>query len=74
MLDFTNVKKNYEPLITLYTQGRPKAYVIKLFTMVIYHHSMVMPSFWVEKLYCLGDLHGMAVDYNGKKFYNIGPL
>jgi hypothetical protein len=31
----------------------PGAYVIKLFTAVIYHHSTVIPSFCVIKLYYL---------------------
>ena len=51
----------------------PGANVIKLFTMVIYCHSMVIPSFCVIKLYYLGNYHGMAVNYHGiKLFYNIG--
>jgi hypothetical protein len=45
------------------------ASVIKLFTTVIYCHSMAIPSFFVIKLY----YRGMAVNYHGKKFYNIGP-
>ncbi len=49
------------------------ANVIKLFTTVIYCHSMVIPSFCVIKLYYLGNYHGMAVNYHGiKLFYNIG--
>jgi hypothetical protein len=43
----------------------PWANVIKLFTAVIYHHSMVIPSFCVIKLYYLGNYHGMAVNYHG---------
>jgi hypothetical protein len=35
------------------------AKVIKLFTMVIYPHSVVIPIFFVIKLY----YHGMAVNY-----------
>jgi hypothetical protein len=57
------------------SKGRtiPGANVIKLFTMVIYCHSMVIPSFCVTKLYYLGNYHGMAVNYHGiKLFYNIG--
>ena len=51
----------------------PGANVIKLFTMVIYSHSMVIQSFCVIKLYYLGNYHGMAVTYHGiKLFYNIG--
>ncbi len=49
------------------------ANVIKLFTVVIYYHSMVIPSFCVIKLYYLGNYLGMAVNYHGiKLFYNIG--
>ncbi len=49
------------------------ANVIKLFTVVIYCHSMVTPSFCVIKLYYLGNYHGMAVNYHGiDLFYNIG--
>ncbi len=48
------------------------ANVIKLFTAVIYCHSMVISSFCVIKLYYLGNYHGMAVNYHGiKLFYNI---
>jgi hypothetical protein len=39
--------------------------VIKLFTPVIYHHSMVIPSFCVIKLYYFGNYCGMAVNYHG---------
>ncbi len=48
-------------LITL----APGANVIKLFTMVIYHHSMVILSFCVIKLHYLGNYSGMAVNYQG---------
>jgi hypothetical protein len=41
------------------------ANVIKLFTAVINHHSTVMPSFCVIKLYYLGNCLGMAVSYSG---------
>jgi len=51
----------------------PGANVIKLFTAVIYHHSMVILSFCVIKHYYYGKYHRMAVNYRGKKFYNIGP-
>jgi hypothetical protein len=51
----------------------PGANVIKLFTAVIYCHSMVISSFCVIKVYYLGNYHGMAVNYHGiKLFYNIG--
>jgi hypothetical protein len=41
------------------------AKVIKLFTAVIYHHSMVMPSFCVIKICYPENYHGMAVNYYG---------
>ncbi len=51
----------------------PGANVISLFTMVIYSHSMVIPSLCLIKLYYLGNYHGMTVNYHGiKLFYNIG--
>ncbi len=60
-------------LLEYSTTLQPGANVIKLFTMVIYCHSMVIPSFCVIKLYYLGNYHGMAVNYHGiKLFYNIG--
>jgi hypothetical protein len=34
---------------------------------------MVIPSFCVMKHYYYGKYHRMAVNYHGKKFYNIGP-
>ncbi len=52
---------------------RPGVNVIKLFTIVIYYHSMVIPSLCVIKLYYLGNYHGMAVNYHDiKLFDNIG--
>jgi hypothetical protein len=42
-----------------------RANVIKLFTTVIYHHSMVIPSFCVIKLCYLENYSGMAVNYDG---------
>ena len=45
--------------------GRPGANVTKLFTAVIYHHSMVMLSFCVIKLYYPGNYRQMAVNYHG---------
>jgi hypothetical protein len=42
----------------------PRANVIKLFTSVIYHHSMVILSFCVIKLYYPGNYHRMAVHYH----------
>jgi hypothetical protein len=47
---------------------QPGANAIKLFTKVIYHHSMVIMSFCVIKLYYLGNYHGMAVNIHGKTF------
>jgi hypothetical protein len=41
--------------------------VIKLFTIVIHLHSMVIPSFCVIKLYYLDNYRGMAVIYHSKK-------
>ncbi len=41
------------------------ANVIKLFTAVIYHHSMVILSFCVIELYYPENYHGMAVNYHG---------
>jgi hypothetical protein len=39
--------------------------VIKLFTVIIYCHSMVKPSFCVIKLYYLSNYHGLAVNNLG---------
>jgi hypothetical protein len=41
------------------------ATIIKLFTAVSYHHSMVIPSICVIKLYYLGNYCGMAINYCG---------
>jgi hypothetical protein len=41
----------------------PGANVIKLFTTVIYHHSMAILSFYVLKLYYPDNYYGMAVNY-----------
>jgi hypothetical protein len=43
----------------------PGANVINLFTVVIYHHSMVILSFCVIKLYYPGNYRGIAVNYHG---------
>ncbi len=51
----------------------PGANVIKLFIVVIYHHSMVKPSFCILKQNYLGNYCGMAVNYHGEKVFNIGP-
>ncbi len=45
--------------------------VIELFTAVIYYHSMVIPPFYVMKIFYLGYYHGMALNCQGKKFFNI---
>jgi hypothetical protein len=56
-----------------FVNTRPGANVIKLFTVVICCHSMVIPLFCVINLYYFGNYHGMAVNYHGiKLFYNIG--
>ncbi len=51
----------------------PRVNAIQLFTTVIYHHFIVIPSFCDLTLYDLGNYHGMAVNYYGKKFYTLGP-
>jgi hypothetical protein len=43
----------------------PEPNVIKLFTMVVYHHPMIITSFYVVKLYYRGNFHGMEVNYSG---------
>jgi hypothetical protein len=45
--------------------------VIRLFTAVIYCHSMLIPPFYVIKIFYLGYYFGMAVNCQGKKYYNI---
>jgi hypothetical protein len=52
---------------------KPGVNVIKLFTAVIYCHSMVLPSFCVIKHWYCSKYHRMAVNNPDKKFYNIGP-
>ncbi len=42
----------------------PGANVIKLFTMLIYHHSMVILLFCVIRLYYPDNNSGMAVNYH----------
>jgi hypothetical protein len=51
--------------VTFVITSRPGANVIKLFTVVIYHHSMVILSFCVLKLHSPGNYRGMAVNYQG---------
>jgi len=43
----------------------PGVITIKLFTTIIYNHSMVIPSFCVIKPYYPGNYQGMAVNYHG---------
>jgi hypothetical protein len=43
----------------------PGVNIIRLFTAVIYHHSMVIPSFCVIKLCYPENNYGMAVNYHG---------
>jgi hypothetical protein len=75
---FYNTGQKYHGILTLGKGGcfyniGPWANVIKLFTVVIYCHSVVISSFCAIKLYYLGNYHGMAVNYHGIKwFYNIG--
>jgi hypothetical protein len=45
--------------------------VIKLFTAVIYCHSMVIPSFCVIKQHYLGNYGRMAVNYCGISVTNV---
>ncbi len=49
---------------------RPWPNVIKLFTAVIYRHSMVIPSFCVIKHHYLGNYCRMVVNYH-RNIYNI---
>jgi hypothetical protein len=44
---------------------KPGPNVTKLFTAVIYRHSMVIRSFCVIKPYHPGNYRGMAVNYHG---------
>jgi hypothetical protein len=47
------------------------ASVMKLFSTVIYHHSMVIRSFCVIKPYCFGKYCEMAVIYIAKKIITL---
>jgi hypothetical protein len=51
--------------VTSFIVQTPGTNVIKLFTMVIYHHSTVIPSFCVIELYYLGNYCGMGGNYFG---------
>jgi hypothetical protein len=59
-----------EPSYVTSRLRRPGANVIKLFTAIIYHHSMVIPSFCVIKQHYLGNYCRMAVNYD-RNIYNI---
>jgi hypothetical protein len=48
----------------------PGANVIKLFTVVIYHHSVFILSFCVVKQHYLGNYCRMAITYH-RNIYNI---
>jgi hypothetical protein len=50
---------------------KPGPNVIKLFTAVIYCHSMVIPPFCVIKQHYLGNYCGMAVNYHGICIANV---
>jgi hypothetical protein len=58
------------PWKNLSLQDETWAYVIKLFTMIIYCHSMVIPSFCVIKQHYLGNYCRMAVFFH-RNIYNI---
>ncbi len=80
-LFFSNVKKNFKPLssgrknMDKHSSLSPQwASVMKLFSTVIYHHSMAILSFCVTVPYCFGKYYGMAVNYIVKESYNIGSL
>ncbi len=47
----------------------PRENVIKLYTMLIYCHSMVLLSFYYIKQYYHGNCHRKVENYLGKKFY-----
>jgi hypothetical protein len=64
--------RNFRICRAINTLHQPVANVIKLFTEVIYRHSMVIPSFCVIKLCYHGNNRRMAVNYLLKKFYTIG--
>ncbi len=52
----------------------PGADAIKLFTVLMYCHSMLFLSFGVIKQFYSSINHGMAVNYHGKNVFNIGSL
>ncbi len=51
---------------------RPGSNVIKLSSMVIYRHSMVIPSFCVIKQHYLGNYCRMAVNYSRNIEFTLG--
>ncbi len=61
------------PVFKLNLNKTTGADVIKHFIVVIYHHSLVITSFCVTKLYYPGNYYGKTVNCHSKKFYNIGP-
>jgi hypothetical protein len=50
------------PFLSIVPQGSPGPNIIKIFTVVIYSHSMVILSFCVTKQHCLGNYCRMAVN------------
>jgi len=48
-----------------FTAVAPGPNVIKLFTVVIYHRSTVIPAFCIIKQHYLGNYCGMAENYHG---------
>jgi hypothetical protein len=54
-----------------FTRFTPGPTVIKLFTAVIYCHSMVISPFCVIKQHYLGNYCGMVVNYNGIYITNV---
>jgi hypothetical protein len=76
-LDLDNSRKmsvNMNNLTHLEQLGlTPGANLIKLFTTVIYHRSMLIPSFCVIKLYYIGNYCGIgiAVNYHDKSFMTL---
>jgi hypothetical protein len=65
--DFASIGLSLDKLY----KNKPGANVIKLFTAVIYHHSMVIPSFCVIKQHYLGNYCRMAVNYRGICVINV---
>ncbi len=66
----TTQKRFNKRLVEMIRSGET---VIKLFTVVIYCHSMVKPLFCDIKYKYCSKYHRMAVNNPNKKFYNIGP-